>query len=111
MIDAKQKRGDAFKFLGVIACDPDPDFTIGDLAVESRIRKASGGPPIQALVVGLGAQTTENGLIVVPFTLTAPYTDTATWPVGTLSFDVQITYRSERVSTRSILVSCGDDDT
>ena len=111
MIDAKQKRGDSFKWLGVIACDPDPDFIDSAVAIESTLRKGSGGIVVQPLVVSKGARSTENGLYVIPFELTATYAQTAAWPLGTLAFDVQVTYGSERISSRSIEISVTEDDT
>lgn len=111
MIDAKQKRGDSFKWLGVLACDPDPDFVDAQLEIAAVLRKSSGGIVVQPLTVTKGTRLTENGLFVIPFEISASYVQTATWPLGGLSFDVQVTYGPERISSRTIEINVTEDDT
>jgi hypothetical protein len=111
MIDNRQRRGDSFEYLGVIGCDMDPDFDVSQLIVLATLRKAHGGIVIQPLTVTVGALRIENGLYAIPLTITASYAQTATWPLGPVSFDVQVTYKTERLSSRHVSINVEGDDT
>lgn len=111
MIDNRQRRGDSFEYSGVIGCDMDPDFDVDQLQVVATLRKAHGGIVIQPLAVVKSAMRSENGLYAVPVTISATYIQTSSWPLGAASFDVQVTYKTERLSSRSISINVEGDDT
>ncbi len=111
MIDERVKRGDSFKFLGLISCDPDPTFNDANLDVKATLRKGGAGKVIQALTVAKGAKRIEADQIVIPFEVSATFTETASWPVGSASFDVQVTYGAERITRRVVEISVEADNT
>ena len=105
MIDKRVTRGDSFKFLGLLGCENSPTFDISNLNLKVVLRKAGGGIVIQELQTVKGQPTEEESQIVVPFEIRATFQETALWPIGPACFDVQVTYETDKVTSRTINLS------